>query len=172
MGKDELPPEFKKHKINAKLFDDLDLLEKWRNYKQGISFKDEKGNILRGAIDNILKKGSKLIVLDYKTRGYELKEDTHEHYRHQLDIYNFLLRKNRYDTEDYSYLLFYYPDKVVENIFLFHTNLVKVDVDVSKAETLWKDALLLLDGPMPESSEECVYCKYRETKINSTLLDF
>jgi xanthosine utilization system XapX-like protein len=52
-------------------------------------------------------KNDRLIVLDYKTRGFPLKEDTAAHYQDQLDIYNFLLRKNGYRTEDYGYLLFY-----------------------------------------------------------------
>ncbi len=172
LDKDELPPVLKKHKVDAKLFNNRELLDKWRNNRIGISWKDEKGNILKGAVDNILIKGKKLIVLDYKTRGYELKEDTHEHYRNQMDFYNFLLRKNGYDTEDYTYLLFYHPDKVVENIFLFHTNIVKVEVNVEQAEKIWKDALKLLDGPMPASSDDCEYCRYRETKINSSLLDY
>jgi len=68
MGKEELPPEFKKHKIDARLFEDKQLLDKWRNARIGISVKDEKGNILKGAVDNILVKDNKLIVLDYKTR--------------------------------------------------------------------------------------------------------
>ena len=110
--------------------------------------------------------------MDYKTRGYPLKDDTADHYQNQLDIYNFLLRKNGYDTEDYAYLLFYHPDKVIESVFHFHTDLVKMKVDVSNAEQLWKKALIMLDGSIPESSENCEYCKYRDTKINATLLDF
>jgi len=89
-----------------------------------------------------------------------------------MDIYNFLLRKNNYETEDYSYLIFYHPDKVVDNVFLFHTTLVKVEVNINHAEDLWKEALSLLDKPMPDSSKECEYCVYRERKINSSLLDF
>ena len=58
------------------------------------------------------KKNEKLIVLDYKTRGFPLKEDTAAHYQLQLDVYNFLLRKNDHDTEDYAYLLFYVPREV------------------------------------------------------------
>src|SRR3989344_306581 len=158
--KDGLPPELKKHNVEAKLFPDKKLLDKWRDNRQGIKWTDEKGNILKGAIDNILTTGKKLVVLDYKTRGYELKADTHEHYRDQLDFYNFLLRKNGYETEDYSYLIFYHPDKVIDTVFLFHTNLVKLDVDVKKAEKMFADAIALLDGPMPEASGECGFCKY------------
>src|SRR3989338_9648007 len=51
-----IPPELKIK--NVKLFDDLKLLEIWRNNFKGISYTDSSGNILRGAVDNILvKKG-------------------------------------------------------------------------------------------------------------------
>ncbi len=95
MEKGELPPELKENNEvkDCKLFDDKELLDVWRSNFKGISYFDSKsGVLLRGAVDNILVKGKKLIVLDYKTRGYPLKEDTHEHYQTQMDIYNFLLR--------------------------------------------------------------------------------
>ncbi|MEK6841844.1 MAG: hypothetical protein AABX91_01695, partial [Nanoarchaeota archaeon] len=80
--KGELPPELCNNEdcLNLKLFDDKEKLKTWQNNLRGISWEDKEGNILHGAVDNILVHGKKLIVLDYKTRGYDLKEDTHEHY--------------------------------------------------------------------------------------------
>lgn len=72
----------------VRLFDNIELLKTWRNNLKGIQYKDKNGNLIRGAVDNLLEKGSKLIVLDYKTRGFPLKEDTAEHYQDQLDLYN------------------------------------------------------------------------------------
>src|SRR3989344_4003512 len=107
--KGKLPPELcDNHNCkDMKLFNDKELLRIWQSNLKGIRWKDEQGNIFYGAVDNVLVKEKKLIVLDYKTRGYALKEDTAEHYQNQLDIYNFLLRKEGYDTEDYALLLFY-----------------------------------------------------------------
>ncbi len=99
--------------------------------------------------------------MDYKTRGYPLKEDTHEHYQEQLDIYNFLLRKNGYDTEDYAYLLFYHPDKVNKNgNVVFNTDLVKMKISIENAEKIFKKALKVLSGEMPKDKGECEYCKW------------
>jgi hypothetical protein len=168
--KDELPPEINKLK-GVKVFNDP-ILKKWQNYKQGLVYEDEKGNILKGAVDSILQKGDKLIVLDYKTRGYPLKANTHTYYTDQLDLYNFLLRKNNKKTEDYSYLLFYHPDKVIESVFQFHSDLIKIPVNIKKAQKIWDDALKLLDGPIPVASDECQFCKYRGLKINTSLLDY
>tara|TARA_Y100000310_G_scaffold186269_1_gene186368 strand:+ start:23954 stop:24601 length:648 start_codon:yes stop_codon:yes gene_type:complete len=161
MEKNELPPELKEQKEvnNLKLFNNKELLKEWRSNQKGIQYLDKKSNILlRGAVDNILVKGKKLIVLDYKTRGYPLKEDTHEHYQTQMDIYNFLLRKNNYETEDYTYLLFYYPNKVTETgEVIFDTKLIKMKTSAEKGEKVFKEAIKLLNGNCPK--ESCVWCE-------------
>ena len=161
VGKGELPPELKEFNGSLKLFDDKELLEEWRNNRKGIRWEDDKGNIFRGAVDNILKKGKKLIVLDYKTRGYPLKDDTAEHYQNQLDIYNLLLKKNGYETKDYAYLLFYHPDKVNGNgDVIFNTDLIEMKISIKNAEKIFKNALDVLEGKMPKPAEECKYCKW------------
>lgn len=158
--KGQLPPELRKLK-GVKLFGDKELLEVWRNNLRGIQWTDKEGNVLRGAVDNILQKGKKLIVLDYKTRGYPLKEDTAERYQDQLDIYNYLLRKNGYETEDYAYLLFYHPDKVDDDgDVVFNTDLVDRKISVGNAEVIFKEAIGILKGEMPGSGEECGFCEW------------
>jgi len=161
VGKEKLPPELKDMNGEIALFDDTEVLVVWRNNFKGIQWTDEKGNLFRGAVDNILQKGKKLIVLDYKTRGYPLKEDTAKHYQDQLDIYTFLLRKNGYETEDYAYLLFYHPDKVNENgDFVFHTDLVRMGISVKNAERIFNEAVKVLEGDIPEASDNCQFCKW------------
>lgn len=155
-----LPPELCEDKEckNLKLFNDAELMKVWRSNFKGIRYEDKKGNILFGAVDNILVKGKKLIVLDYKTRGFALKEDTADHYQNQLDIYNFLLRKNGYETEDYAFLLFYVPKEVTETgEVIFDTTLVKRKIDIKNAEKIFKKALELLDGECPKNG--CGWCE-------------
>lgn len=159
--KGALPPELKQLKGEVILFDDDELLKVWRNNLKGIQWTDKNGNLFRGAVDNLLKKGSKIIVLDYKTRGFPLKEDTADHYQDQLDIYNFLLRKNGYETENYAYLLFYHPSNVSESgDVVFNNDLVKMNVDVSNAEKIFSEAIKILKGKMPKPDPECAYCKW------------
>ena len=164
MEKNKLPPELKELK-DIKLFDDKGLLEIWRNNFKGIQWK-YKENLIRGAVDNILVKEKKLIVLDYKTRGYPLKEDTAAHYQDQLDIYNFLLRKNNYKTENYAYLLFYHPDKVnKKGDVIFNTDLVKMKISVKNAENIIKKAIKVLEGKMPKADEDCEYCEWAKESL-------
>ncbi|MFC2143064.1 PD-(D/E)XK nuclease family protein [Candidatus Aenigmatarchaeota archaeon] len=160
-----IPPELEELD-GIKLFDDIEQLNIWRNNFKGIQFLDEESDILlRGAVDDMLVKDKKLIVLDYKTRGYPLKEDTHHHYQDQVNLYNFLLRKNGYETEDYAYLLFLISKEINDNgDFVFDTHLVKMDINLEHAEELFKKAIQVLRGEMPESSETCKFCEWAGKK--------
>ncbi len=155
----ELPPELRG--VGAQLFSNAELLAVWRDYRKGIRFTDDAGNIVRGAVDDILQTGSKLIVLDFKTRGFPVKDDTAGYYQLQLDMYNFLLRKVGYETEDYAYLLFYMPREVGRGgEFIFNSELVKMDTSVRNAERAISKAISILTGKLPDISGECKFCKW------------
>ncbi len=162
-ARNALPPELSGLQ-GMRLFGDMKLLETWRNiFRGGIQYKDGgNGFVLCGAIDDILVSDGRLIVLDFKTRGFPLKEDTHEYYQDQMDIYTYLLRKNGFETESFAYLLFYYPEKVRDDgSVLFNTELKKIDTKPENAERLFRDAVECLrsDEP-PEESRECGHCRY------------
>ncbi len=165
MQQGTLPPEIKEHGLNNgyKLFSDKAKLDIWRNNFKGIQYKDKtSGVLLRGAVDNLLQNKEKLIVLDYKTRGYPLKEDTAAHYQTQMDIYTFLLQKNGYKTENYAYLLFYYPKEVTRTgEVIFDTELVKMKVNVKNAQKVFTDAINTLESDCPK--ETCVWCELVKT---------
>ena len=169
MNKGKMPPElcekYKDECKNLSLYDDEDNLKIWRNNFKGISYTDKKGNILRGAIDNLLVKGKgnnkSFIVLDYKTRGYPLKEDTAAHYQLQVDTYNYLFQLNGHKTEPYAYLLFYIPKEVKKTgEVVFDTELVKMKSNPKNAEKIWKKALKLLAGDCPKNhgDDDCEWC--------------
>ena len=139
MEKGKLPPELYNNSEckNLKLFDNKELLKEWRNSRKGLWFEDDNGNILHGGIDNLLvnKTNNKLIVLDYKTRGFPCKDDTHEHYQDQLNIYAYLLEKLGHDVENFAYLLFYYPKEVLETgEVVFDTLLKKMKISPEDAK--------------------------------------
>jgi len=162
-----LPPELKKEGLDCKLFDDEKLLMIWRANFKGITWQDEQsGVLLRGAVDNILEKDGKLIVLDFKTKGFAVKEGDEHYYQDQLNCYNLLLRKNGYQTEDYAYLLYYVPEKILENgDFVFNTKLVKMTVNVEHAENLFRKAVEVLNGEEPKKAEKCEYCGWGNEKV-------
>lgn len=166
-GKRKVPPELASLK-GVKLFNDVTLLEEWRSNgkNKGIRWTNEDGNTLMGIVDDVLAKKDKLIVLDYKTKGFSLGEDCHERYQHQLDIYTFLLQQNGYGIDDAAYLLFYRPKEVKENgVVLFYTDLVEVKVSVDNAKRLFEDAIETLDAKIiPEASKKCGFCKKADSK--------
>jgi hypothetical protein len=158
----ELPPELSRLK-GARLFQDKEKLKVWRNNFKGIQWTDGHGNVFRGAVDELLEKDGILIVLDFKTRGYPLKEDTAAYYANQLDIYNLLLQKNRFRTATKSFLLFYYPQKVqTGGEVRFSTELVGLPVSVSNAQIIFDRAVEVLAGPLPKPTDSCPYCAWLE----------
>ncbi len=158
-----LPPALAGLK-GVKLFTGPELRE-WQNNRKGMTWADGNGNVLKGAVDEILEKDGKLIVLDFKTRGFPRKDDTAARYQHQLDTYTFLLRKNGKKTEDYAYLLFFHPTAVGRDQRVsFHADLVKMAVSPENAERLFRKALAVLAGRMPPAAEDCDYCGFRTNR--------
>jgi len=146
----KLPPEIE-GKVIGKLLDDEQLLRKWRNNRVGIEFLDKKINaILKGAIDDCLINKDVYIPVDYKTRGYELKDDSTSYYERQLDLYCYLLVKNGYKVADFAYLIFYYPKLVKENgLVSFEVIPIKVSTDINRAERVFHESVECLRGPEP-----------------------
>ena len=73
-----------------------------------------------------------------------------------------LLLKDNYATEDYSYLLFYYPNRVLATgEVVFDTHLKKIAVDPTEGEKVFQKAITVLhsDEP-PRPSSECKYCSW------------
>ena len=157
----KLPPEVD-GKLTGKLLADEKLLKSWQSNWVGIKYMDKELNaLLKGVLDDCLVDGDTYIPLDYKTRGYDLKEDSTSYYQHQLDIYCYLLAKNGYKTSNFAYLVYYYPRLVRENGQVeFNVEPKKVVTDIRHAEKLFKDAVLCLRGPEPQTHSECEYCSW------------
>lgn len=162
----ELPPEID-GKVDGKLFDDMKQLNSWREFnfgRGGIRAEIQEYNMmLSGAIDDLLvAPDGKFILFDFKTRGYPLKEDTHEHYRHQLDLYALLFEKNNREIAGYGYLLFFWPGSYEMGMANFKTELIKMDVSPSRGMSVLEKAHSIITGPKPPAHEQCEYCVYRE----------
>lgn len=162
----ELPPEID-GKVDGKLFDDAGQLKTWRDFNFG------RGGIratipeydmeLNGAIDELLvAPDGRFVPFDFKTRGYPTKSDTHEHYRHQLDLYSLLFQKNCFEPADYGYLLFFWPRSYSLGMTNFKTDLVRMDVSPSRGMSVLKAAHDIVTAPMPLQAPTCEYCNYRE----------
>ncbi len=114
--KDEMPPEVK-GELPGKLFSNLKLLEKWRTWLHTDLNHEDKGinATLSGALDDCLIEDGFYIPLDYKTRGYELRDDPTKYYQTQLDSYCLILESSGFKTKGFAYLLYYWPLEVFDN---------------------------------------------------------
>jgi len=158
--KNELPPEIK-GKVIGKLFSDISILEKWRNWRTtDLRYEDKSLNaILSGALDDCLIENGSYIPVDYKTRGYELKEDPRQYYQTQLDCYSLMLNSSGYKTKNIAFLIYYWPVKVKEGgIIEFHVEPIKIETNIESAKKIIKDVAELLSAPIPKQDSGCEYC--------------
>lgn len=164
--KGELPPEIQ-GKVEGKLISNLELLNKWRNWKTGLECRDEiLGVTLFGALDDCLQDSSTgseqvyYIPLDYKTRGSAPREgDSEKYYGNQLDCYALLLDENGYPTKGVGYLVYYYPKEVERSgKIVFDIDVVKLNTDPNRARKTLEEAVKLLNRPIPSYHSECEYC--------------
>jgi ATP-dependent helicase/DNAse subunit B len=174
--KNQIPhPMMIKHNLNYVPFQHKDL-DSWRNsLKGGISYLDEKTNlIIHGGIDDVWLDldEKKLVVVDYKAQSTNfpvsiesyLNSEWHLGYKLQMDIYVHILRKMNFNVSDVSYFYVCNGEKN-NNEFLnkmnFKTTLVPYKVNTSWIEGKLSEMkkVLELDSP-PDIVPTCEKCAY------------
>lgn len=162
----DLPPEIK-GKVTGRLFPDLNILEKWRNWRNSdLRYEDKESNaILVGALDDCLVADNRYIPLDYKTRGSELSEDPRKYYQNQLDCYCLMLESKGFKTAGLAYLVYYWPEEVQGNgMVRFHVEPIKIETNIESAKKTIRAAANLLSISMPASNPSCEYCNLIMTR--------
>ena len=164
-------PLMQEYKIDAIPFSHPEL-DDWRNYKKGIwYFHDLTNLIINGAIDDVwVNKAGELLVVDYKATAksgeVNLDADWQDGYKRQVEIYQWLFRKNGFKVSDTAYFVYCNGitdkeafDKKIEfdvKIIPYKGNDGWIEEAILKAhETLMKDTV-------PQASADCDYCAYRQ----------
>lgn len=157
-----LPPELN-GKVNARLYPDIEKLRQMRNYRVGLAADfPGLGMRLKGAIDELLVNPSgEHVILDFKTRGYKVKDDTHEHYRDQLHLYTLLLKENEMPPADYGYLLFLHPTGFARGQATFATEVMRLPTSWQTGMAILEEVREILRQPIPKAHGDCEYCLYR-----------
>ena len=71
----------------------------------------------------------------------------------------FSCRKTVIQVDDYGYLIYYYPEHVEENgTVIFNVEPIKLKIDPDRARKTLRDAIKLLNSPIPPHHSECEYC--------------
>jgi hypothetical protein len=149
-------------------------MDEWRDaLRHGVKFVHEPtGLIVRGGVDDIwVGKDGKLIVIDYKATSKDgkiesLDEEWHRGYKRQLEVYQWLLRKNGFEVSDTGYWFYANATKDREAFDArldFEMTLVPYTGSTDWVEpTLFKLKECLDGGQLPRPGEDCDYCTYRE----------
>jgi len=160
MGK--LPPELE-GKVKGKLFGDQRVLDNWRDWRKSVLRYEDKNldAVLRGALDECFVLDDAYIPVDYKTRGFDLKEDSTKYYKNQLNCYTLLLEANGFKHPSFAYLIFYIPKEIQEDgVIVFDIQPIEVKTSPSDAKKVFEEAARLLQGPIPPSHSECEFCSW------------
>lgn len=148
--------------FQGSLFPDRAKLDVWRNNRQGLRYSPTAGTEFKGALDDLLVTATGTYApLDFKTRGYPRKDDTHMHYQLQMDSYAYLLERNGFPSAGFALLLFYHPVKVTGSHQVeFVADPVSIATSPTRAEEAFSRAVACLQAEEPEPSPSCGFCRW------------
>ena len=161
-GRSELPPEVK-GKLPGGLLSDTQTIDRWRDWRRGICYTLAGADVeVMGALDECLVDEANFhYPLDYKTRGYAPKADTHAFYQNQMNLYTLLLEGNGHTTKRLAHLIYYHPIEVkAHGLIQFQVGVHEVATDPAAAKQLVKTAVAILHGPAPASSFLWRFCQW------------
>ena len=157
-------PLLTEHEVEAKLFDDVEKLEEWRNNFRGLRWIDPKtGHTLFGAVDDILEfPDDSLAVLDFKASGAR-EASVYPSYQLQMDVYTFLLQRLGYRTAPKAYFAFFMAvkDDGFNGRLPFRGQLLAVTPQPDHVYDLFKRAVALVESEQePDAGAECDLCRW------------
>jgi hypothetical protein len=150
-------------------------LDVWRRNFTGVRWTDgETGWTLCGAVDDLWQAPSgELIVADYKaTARTEMPsaKNVYPSYRRQLDIYQFLVRRQGFTVSNRGWFVYTNGDGRAADFgdkLCFSTALVPYDGNDSWVLEAFRRAVALVEQPaVPAAAEGCEYCSYVASAAN------
>jgi len=146
-------------------------MDEWRENFKGVQYFHESTNfIITGAVDDLWQdKNGEVIVVDYKatskTSQVTLDADWQDGYKRQMEIYQWLLRRNDLKVSNTGYFV-YCNGKTDREAFdgklEFDIDLLPYTGDDSWIEGTLHEIKECLGGGMPDSDPECDFCNYRK----------
>lgn len=148
-------------------------IDEWRDsLHRGIAFQMSGTNIVvTGGVDDVwVNPTGEYIIVDYKSTSKDeeitLEEDWKIGYKRQMEIYQWLFRKNGFKVSDTGYFVYCNgrtDKKAFDGKLEFDVTLLPYKGDDSWVEKTILDAVACLKSDvLPASGPDCDYCKYRE----------
>jgi CRISPR/Cas system-associated exonuclease Cas4 (RecB family) len=151
-------------------------IEDWRNNRMGIRYLHKPTNLeIFGAIDDVWVDDKGMIyIVDFKSTSSQneitLNEEWKNDYKRQMEIYQWLFRKNGFNVSNTGYFV-YCNGKTDKEAFD-----KKLEFDISvlpyEGNDSWIEPTLLeikkvLDSDkIPEANYQCNYCSYYNLRAN------
>jgi len=154
-----------------------DNLNEWRNNFKGVQYSHKPTNfIITGAIDDLWKNSAgEYIVVDYKSTSKdeeitELNKNWQDSYKRQMEVYQWLLRKNGLGVSDVGYFVYCNGrtdvDKFDGKLEFDLTLIAYKGSDKWIGDTIKEIHTCLQQDRIPSADEDCDYCAYREAAKN------
>jgi hypothetical protein len=148
-------------------------IDEWRDsLRGGISFVIDNTNInVTGGIDDIwISPIGEYFIVDYKATSKEgevtLDADWQIGYKHQMEIYQWLFRKNGFNVSSTGYFVYCNGNtdkKAFDGKLEFDIKIIPYTGDDSWVEQTIEDAIECLKGEnLPQPGADCDFCKYRK----------
>lgn len=148
-------------------------IDEWRDsLRGGITFRVDRSNIvITGGVDDMwINPKGEYIVVDYKATSKEkevtLDADWQIRYKRQMEIYQWLFRKNGFKVSDTGYFVYCNgrSDKeAFDGKLEFDVKIIPYKGDSSWVENTIQDAIdCLKSDTLPNPGEDCGFCKYRK----------
>ena len=148
-------------------------IDEWRDsLHAGITFQIDGSNVtVTGGVDDVwVTPEGEYIIVDYKATSkveeVSLDADWQIGYKRQMEIYQWLFRKNGFKVSDTGYFVYCNGNtdkEAFDGKLEFEIKLIAYTGDSSWVEQTVADAIdCLKSDKLPESGEDCEYCQYRE----------
>jgi CRISPR/Cas system-associated exonuclease Cas4 (RecB family) len=166
-------PLMEKYGVDAMPFSHKNLAI-WRENFEGVEYLDpDTGFVVSGAIDDVwVNPKGELMIVDYKATSKEGKLESlgdspwEKQYGRQMEIYQWLFRKNGFKVSDTGYFVYVNGKKdgeAFDGKLEFDTTLIAHKGDASWVEGVLKEIKSCLEsGKVPVNGEECEFCNYRK----------
>jgi len=143
-------------------------LEDWRMNQRGIQYLHEPTNfIITGAVDDVwIKQNGELIIVDYKATSSQevVTLLNRKSYKDQMEIYQWLFRRNGFTVSDTGYFFYCNGDAQRESfsgVLQFKINILPhVGNDNWIESVLYKIKECLAQEIIPPMTSTCDYCRY------------
>tara|TARA_B100000674_G_scaffold477962_1_gene474448 strand:- start:151 stop:870 length:720 start_codon:yes stop_codon:yes gene_type:complete len=172
-------PLFIQHNIKAIPYNHHNL-NTWRSNFQGIRHRSLSHKYdFGGAIDDVwVKENGDLIIADVKAtskNNFDWSETCKNYeypkaYKRQLEMYQWLFKKNGFKVADEAYLIYFNGKKnedFFHNTLQFETHIIKLTCSTDWVEKkVLETAQLLRSKEFPSPSKNCELCNYLRKRWN------